>query len=423
MTVFPQHWSLKTVADVGRIDLGRQRHPDWHHGPEMHPYLRVANVFEDRIDATDLKTMDFSGVFERFRLHPGDVLLNEGQTPELLGRPAIYRGSPPDVAFTNSLIRFRAGPDVLPEWALVVFRRHMHFGRFTRESRITTNIAHLSVGRLKTVEFPVPALEEQRRIVDILEDHLYRIDAAGASLQGVQRRIRALELSFAAELIRQSWPMRRLAEVLEFSIGGVWGSEPGVGEVDVDVLRVTELKAAGRIDPCTAARRSVSRKQLATRALRPGDLLLEKSGGGPTSPVGRVGLVPDLDRAAICSNFMQLMRPDPQVVVPEFLHSFLNAFQLSGGTLPMQSASTNIRNLKASEYLEVSVPVPPIDDQIRRIEEDSQRRESRDLLMTAVGVTRRRAASLRRSLLDAAFSGRLTGASSDMDRVEELAGV
>lgn len=87
----------------------------------MRPYLRVANVFEDRIDATDLKFMDFSGVFDRYKLQVGDVLLNEGQTPELLGRPAIYRGQPRNVAFTNTLVRFRAGSLVLAEWALLVF--------------------------------------------------------------------------------------------------------------------------------------------------------------------------------------------------------------------------------------------------------------------------------------------------------------
>ena len=126
----PNTWRWATVADAGRVDLGRQRHPDWHTGPEMHPYLRVSNVFEDRIDASIVMQMDFSGCFERFKLHLGDIILNEGQSPEFLGRPAIYRGVPENVAFTNSLIRFRANQDVLPEWALLVFRRHMHAGRF-----------------------------------------------------------------------------------------------------------------------------------------------------------------------------------------------------------------------------------------------------------------------------------------------------
>jgi hypothetical protein len=122
----------------------------------MRPYLRVANVFEDRIDVSDIMEMNFSPEeFERYRLREGDVLLNEGQTPELVGRAAMYRGEPPEVAFTNSLLRFVPGPGVDAAYALLVFRRHLHVGRFNREARITTNIAHLSAGRLKSVEFPI----------------------------------------------------------------------------------------------------------------------------------------------------------------------------------------------------------------------------------------------------------------------------
>lgn len=142
----PSGWRTTTVSDAGETALGRQRSPKFHRGPNMKPYLRVANVFEDRIDASDVKEMHFDEHdFAKYRLEEGDVLLNEGQSPALLGRPAIYRGDPPDIAFTNSLIRFIPGPDITSEWALLVFRRHMHSGRFMKESRITTNIAHLGV--------------------------------------------------------------------------------------------------------------------------------------------------------------------------------------------------------------------------------------------------------------------------------------
>lgn len=162
----PSHWKAVSVADAGSVGLGLQRSPKRHSGPNMRPYLRVANVFEDRIDDSDVMLMDMTDAeWERFKLRDGDVLLNEGQTPELLGRPAIYRGDPPDVAFTNSLIRFQANDAVDPEWALLVFRSHMHNRRFMRESQITTNIAHLAAGRFKTVEFPLPPLDEQRACV------------------------------------------------------------------------------------------------------------------------------------------------------------------------------------------------------------------------------------------------------------------
>ena len=173
VSVYPAHWSRSTVSDAGKVTLGRQRHPDWHNGANMHPYLRVANVFEDRLDLKDVKEMHWpDDSFERFRLKPGDVLLNEGQSPEFLGRPAMYRGEPIDIAFTNTLIKFQAHDHVLPEFALLVFRRHMHAGRFARESRITTNIAHLSASRLKPIEFPIPPLDEQKQLAGLAEHQL-----------------------------------------------------------------------------------------------------------------------------------------------------------------------------------------------------------------------------------------------------------
>ncbi len=193
---YPPSWRASTVAEAGRVELGRQRHPDWHNGANMRPYLRVANVFEGRIDLRDVKEMHWSGdTFARFSLQPGDVLLNEGQSPEWLGRPAMYRGEPGTFAFTNSPLRFQANGDVLPEFALLVFRRHMHAGRFTREARITTNIAHLSASRLKPIEFPIPLREEQGRLVAYAQQRLEGVARLVRELKAAQVRANALRRS------------------------------------------------------------------------------------------------------------------------------------------------------------------------------------------------------------------------------------
>jgi type I restriction enzyme S subunit len=172
-STLPSTWTWSTVRDVGVVNLGRQRSPKYHSGPDMRPYLRVANVFEDRIDTTDIMEMDFPPEqFEKYRLREGDILLNEGQSPELVGRPAMYKGDPPDVAFTNSLIRFRPHEHVDRDFALLVFLSHLHSGRFQQEAQITTNIAHMAAGRFMTVEFPVPPLDDQRRIVSEIDRQL-----------------------------------------------------------------------------------------------------------------------------------------------------------------------------------------------------------------------------------------------------------
>ena len=192
----PSDWRTTTVNEAGETGLGRQRSPKYHRGPNMKPYLRVANVFEDRIDASDLMEMHFGeDDFAKYRLEVGDVLLNEGQSPELLGRSAIYRGDPPDVAFTNSLIRFVPTSDITPEWALLVFRRHMHSGRFMKESHITTNIAHLALGRFRSVEFPVPPLKEQETLVAATRTTLDSVDRAMEQIHSAAAKTAALRLA------------------------------------------------------------------------------------------------------------------------------------------------------------------------------------------------------------------------------------
>lgn len=205
----PEGWELVTVREAGETDLGRQRAPRYHEGPSMRPYLRVANVFEDRLDLSDVMEMDFDdAAWLRYRLVDGDILLNEGQSPHLVGRPAMYRGELGAVAFTKSLLRFRAHEDVDPEWALLVFRRHLHSRRFMQEAAITTNIAHLPLVRFRTVDFPKPPLDVQRALVAEVRGELEAVDRLSAEVRRAAKlvetlRRRILRSAFEGRLVAQ----------------------------------------------------------------------------------------------------------------------------------------------------------------------------------------------------------------------------
>lgn len=141
-------WPHIRIADAGEVRLGKARGAARTPDSMIYLYLRVANVYEDRLELSDVNEMSFTpSEFMRYRLLPGDILLNEGQSPELVGRAAVYRGELPEACFQNSLIRFRPGADLLVDFALLVFRHYMHSGAFQRASRWSTNIAHLSAAR------------------------------------------------------------------------------------------------------------------------------------------------------------------------------------------------------------------------------------------------------------------------------------
>ena len=158
-----------------------------------------------------------------------------------------------------------------------------------------------------------------------------------------------------------------LRDLLLDTIGGIWGETPGAAEVDVDVVRSTEFRKDGTLFKASAVRRAVTEKQLVRRALRDGDILLEKSGGGPQQPVGRVAWVGAVTKPTVCSNFVQLVRPDAAQVEPRFLMYVMWYWHHIGRTLEFQAATTGIRNLRTQDYLAQVVRLPERSEQIEAV--------------------------------------------------------
>lgn len=169
----------------------------------MRPYLRVANVHEDRIDTSDVLEMNFTPEeFQRYALRHGDILLNEGQSLELVGRAAMYRDEVPGACFQNTLLRYRVGPSLDSRFTLLQFLWFLHSQRFKKIASWTTSIAHLGSTRFAAMELALPPKAEQLRIVDEVEKQFTRLDAAVAGLQRVKtnlKRYRASVLKAACE--------------------------------------------------------------------------------------------------------------------------------------------------------------------------------------------------------------------------------
>jgi restriction endonuclease S subunit len=162
--------NLVPVRETGLVQLGRQRAPKFQTGTCVKPYLRVANVFDGFFDYADVLRMDFNGRdCETYRLQEGDILLNEGQSRELVGRCAIYDGAIVDCCFQNTLLRYRAGKGVSTRYAFAFFQYCFHFGVFASISSQTTSIAHLGADRFGALLMPLPPKPKQDDIADEFE--------------------------------------------------------------------------------------------------------------------------------------------------------------------------------------------------------------------------------------------------------------
>lgn len=160
------------------------------------------------------------------------------------------------------------------------------------------------------------------------------------------------------------WHKTTLDEACHFS-NGLWKGEKAPF-VNVGVIRNTNFTKEGALDDSDIAYLDVEAAKFEKRRLQFGDIILEKSGGGPKQAVGRVALFDKYEGDFSFSNFTSAIRVrDPKALDSRFLHKFLYWTYLSGVTEGMQSNSTGIRNLDGSAYKAIQISFPEIHEQQR----------------------------------------------------------
>lgn len=183
----PQHWSLAAVGFRYSVQLGKMLDTEKITGEHLQPYLRVFDVQWGEINVDDLPQMDFPpSIRDRFRLAPGDLLINEGGSYP--GRSAIWQGELEECYFQKALHRLR------PRDPKTDTTRFFYYimawattrGVFTAGGNEST-IEHLPADKFRKYRFAFPPLSEQLEIANFLDQELGRFDTLIAeSKRGIE---------------------------------------------------------------------------------------------------------------------------------------------------------------------------------------------------------------------------------------------
>ncbi len=163
--------------------------------------------------------------------------------------------------------------------------------------------------------------------------------------------------------IPADWDARPLRALTSEQFSGDWGDDEG--EQAVSVLRSTNFTNEGQLDYSDVATRYFPKNKAEQFALKKKDLLIERSGGGPDQPVGRVGFIERDMPGSTVSNFVQVLRPDPEKVDAGFLGWALFELQRTGIIERVQQQSTQMRNLNWRDYQRLLLPWPEPGEQSR----------------------------------------------------------
>lgn len=174
--------------------------------------------------------------------------------------------------------------------------------------------------------------------------------------------------------------IKPLSEIIIENIAGNWGNEPlKEGDLEdfvlINVLRNTNFDNQLNLNLKEVAQRLIPLDKLEKIKLRDGDLLIEKSGGSPTQPVGRVAIFENVESDYTFSNFLQCIRVNNNECFPYYLFSFLKTLYRMNYMEYVQNQTTGIKNLIMKEYLSIPIPFPPLEIQ-NKIAEKVKRRIS-----------------------------------------------
>ena len=158
--------------------------------------------------------------------------------------------------------------------------------------------------------------------------------------------------------------MAKLIEITGKAISGEWGNDDETGN-GIPVLRTTNFTNTGIVDFSNVVTRDIQKKNISDKYLLNGDIIIEKSGGSDTQPVGRVIFFEAEENKYLFNNFTGLLRvKDKSVCYPKYLFYFLFSNYQKGGTIPFQNKTTGLHNLKTDDYVrKCEVPLPPLETQ------------------------------------------------------------
>lgn len=166
--------------------------------------------------------------------------------------------------------------------------------------------------------------------------------------------------------VPNAWQEYRLENLVDNHFSGAWGNDEKGNELDRICMRIADFDyqklqfQVKNVEDYT--KRNYTKIEISKKTLKKGDILIEKSGGGEKTPVGRA-VVYNLNNNALFANFMDCIRIN-DLSTPDFVKYYLFCSYCRGVTNLYFNQTTGIQNLNISRYLKESkVFLPDIDMQ------------------------------------------------------------
>lgn len=386
----PSHWKISPIKHICRSEkyaiktgpFGSQlKGEDLKEEGDVRVYNQRNVIDRDFSEVSNYVTSHKAKDLESFYTLPNDLLVTSRGT---IGKSAVL----PDDAVMGILhpcliaLRINESKANL-NWIQRWINESDAFSREIEAKSNATTIDVIYTETIKNIRIALPPLAEQEAIAAWLDDKCGEIDSAIAKIDREIELIEELKQSEISRVVTRGlntevplrpsgidwigdvpvhWAKSRIKHHICRSAAGVWGEDEKGNEDDVVCFRIADFNYGERrlgFDKITL--RNIDAKQLEGRLLSEGDLLIEKSGGGDATPVGRV-VYCNYSGKATCTNFIHSITLKKDVDSRFFLFYF-NMLYSNKINLLFFNQTTGLQNLQVGDYLAQSLYLPPFSEQ------------------------------------------------------------
>ncbi|WP_236750978.1 restriction endonuclease subunit S [Actinoalloteichus hymeniacidonis] len=170
----PSHWRIAPLGALTRnIEYGTSAKASSDPTEPNIAVLRMGNIQDGRLDLRELKYLPRSHPdSSKLLLADGDLLFNRTNSPELVGKSAVYHSAMGPATFASYLIRCQFAHGVEPEWVSLCINSPV--GRQYIRSVAAQQVGQANVNSTKLASFPIPIPPHSEQIELLKEFHMWK---------------------------------------------------------------------------------------------------------------------------------------------------------------------------------------------------------------------------------------------------------
>ncbi|SMO72503.1 restriction endonuclease subunit S [Fodinibius sediminis] len=189
----PNNWEWIRISDtVSRVEYGTSQKSE--DSGDM-PVLRMGNMQDGKFVWDDLVYSNDPEEIEKYLLQPGDVLFNRTNSPELVGKTALYKGKKKAI-FAGYLIRLNQINTIIDARYLTYYLNSYEAQNYGNKVK-TDGVNQSNINGTKLSGYPLPftCLQEQKKVADMIDSRLSIVDQTEKTIEQELQKAKALRQS------------------------------------------------------------------------------------------------------------------------------------------------------------------------------------------------------------------------------------